>query len=140
MTNGDGRHIKRHKTTSYWMIRCPCHPGADGKGYVKEHRLVTEVYLGRFLRRNEHVHHKDGNGLNNSLENLELVTQQDHSQRHKYWLSSPTMGKGRKPWLYENVKCKRGGCGKLAKVNGYCNNHNRDVWRQNRRSLNLAYT
>lgn len=83
--HGEGRHIKKYKTNSYWMILCPCHPNADSKGYVQEHRLIMEVHLGRFLNKNEYVHHKDENGLNNSLENLELVTPQTHAQIHKYW-------------------------------------------------------
>jgi hypothetical protein len=36
------------------------------------HRQVMEQHLGRKLRPNETVHHKDGNRANNKIENLEL--------------------------------------------------------------------
>ena len=43
-----------------------------GERNVLEHRVVMERHLGRPLRRNETVHHRDGNRLNNDITNLEL--------------------------------------------------------------------
>tara|TARA_Y100000310_G_C20474566_1_gene711747 strand:- start:272 stop:685 length:414 start_codon:yes stop_codon:yes gene_type:complete len=135
-----GRYIKKYKAVSYWMVKCPCHPSADSKGYVKEHRLIVEVGLGGFLSPEWHVHHKDGDGLNNNTENLELISRSDHVKHHMYWATSPTMGKGRKPYKHFGELCAMYSCDKKAKSNRYCQNHNRDAWRQKRREVGLAYT
>lgn len=47
-------------------------------GHLYEHRAIMEKHLGRKLRRDEHVHHKNGNKLDNRLENLEVMNALDH--------------------------------------------------------------
>jgi len=41
-----------------------------------------EQSLDRPLTRREHIHHRDGDKLNNSLENLELLDISDHEHLH----------------------------------------------------------
>lgn len=54
------------------MVRLPDHPRARTNGYVFEHILVMESALGRHLRRDESVHHRNGVRDDNRLRNLEL--------------------------------------------------------------------
>jgi len=49
-----------------------------------EHRRVMEEMLGRPLRTDEHVHHKDGDTLNNSPDNLEVMSRSEHARLHVY--------------------------------------------------------
>ncbi|GEM_PF-6136717 len=44
------------------------------RDWVKKHRLVMATHLGRPLREDEYVFHKDGNYKNNELDNLELLS------------------------------------------------------------------
>lgn len=59
------------------------HPYAKSNGWIKEHRLVMERHLGRYLHPEEVVHHIDGNPQNNLIENLMLFPNaQSHINYH----------------------------------------------------------
>jgi len=61
------------RTSGYILVYSPNHPSAHKKGYVMEHRLIMESRLGRYLKKNELVHHKNGVKDDNRIENLEVV-------------------------------------------------------------------
>jgi hypothetical protein len=63
----------------YVAVKRPGHPNADSQGYIRLHRLIMSEHIGRPLKDYEEVHHKDGNGFNNDLSNLELLHHDIHS-------------------------------------------------------------
>lgn len=71
-------------SNGYVLIRVGAgHPLADVRGYAYEHRLVAFAMLGRQLRDDEVVHHRDGNKQNNGWHNLEVLTHAEHHAEHR---------------------------------------------------------
>ena len=66
----------------YILVDARNHPNADNRGYVRLHRLILEMKLGRYLTDKEDGHHKDGNTFNNDPENLEVMTRSEHTSLH----------------------------------------------------------
>jgi hypothetical protein len=59
----------------------------NGNSYEKTHgkhthRIVAEQMLGRSLKKDEIVHHIDGNKRNNNPSNLMVMTQSEHCRLH----------------------------------------------------------
>lgn len=66
----------------YYYRYIPEHPKSSKMGYVAEHRHVMENKIGRYLEKDEVVHHINENKLDNNIENLELLTVSQHSRLH----------------------------------------------------------
>lgn len=76
-----GGHRKRRRD-GYVAVFCPDHPMKSKDGYVMEHILVMEDHIGRYVTRDEVVHHKNHIRDDNRIENLELMTFKEHAGLH----------------------------------------------------------
>jgi hypothetical protein len=69
---GTRRKQESGRGKTYWQIKV-------GRGrWPLEHRWIIEQELGRKLRTDEHVHHVNGDGLDNRRENLQLLSASEH--------------------------------------------------------------
>lgn len=76
-----GGHTKKRRD-GYITVYVPDHPCATKEGYVMEHRLVMEEYIGRYLKKGEEVHHINGKRDDNRIENLALLSSKEHHALH----------------------------------------------------------
>lgn len=87
------RLTKSRKNGKYYkLIHVPNHPYSTKAGYVREHRLVMEKELGRYLEPWEVVNHiKEDETLNNDISNLEVMSKVEHDRMntplniHRRW-------------------------------------------------------
>ena len=66
---------RRQRRDGYWLIWTEA-------GERLEHRVVMASVLGRELRDDEIVHHRDGDKSNNDPRNLEIMSQAKHASIH----------------------------------------------------------
>lgn len=96
--------------------------------HIAEHRLVMESVLRRRLERFEFVHHRNHNRLDNRLENLELMSPQEHSQHHnqKYPIVKHCVVCGAEFTPHETKRSRQQICGnpecKTAIMRDHCHN------------------
>lgn len=82
-----GRRNRRCKyvrmDNGYRMIATKNHPkGRNKQNYVYEHVLIMEKHIGRLLKNDEMVHHKNEIKNDNRIENLQLMKKKDHYKFH----------------------------------------------------------
>jgi len=69
-------------SSGYVLIHVENYPFCITGNYAFEHRIVMEKHLGRFLKPEEEVHHKDKNRLNNRIKNLRLFKDKSSHMKH----------------------------------------------------------
>ncbi len=73
---------KKKRSDGYIAIYFPEHPKSSSDGYIMEHDLIMECYVGRWLKDDEIVHHKNKIRDDNRIENLQLMTKKEHARLH----------------------------------------------------------
>jgi len=74
--------LRLDKTLGYIYFIDKNHPLATAIGRVYYHRHVSSVKEGKWLTSEEQVHHIDENKVNNSPENLQIMTAKEHGKLH----------------------------------------------------------
>ena len=92
--------------SGYILVYTPDHPGArkPRMKYVPEHRLVMEKQLGRYLTRNEVVHHKNGIKNDNRPENLQIFTRNADHLKHELTGKCPKWTQDGKARLQQSMR------------------------------------
>lgn len=75
------RRKRRFRNVWYWAIKVS-DDEKPGNRWQLEHRAVMAKLLGRPLRPEEIVHHRNHNTLDSAANNLELTTKSAHSKHH----------------------------------------------------------
>lgn len=80
--------------SGYLRGRCVC-PFTGKNKYALLHHVVWEYSYG-IRKQGCHIHHIDGNRLNNTLSNLEILPASEHMRLSNLGLKKPNSGKGKK--------------------------------------------
>jgi hypothetical protein len=80
---------RRVDDKGYILINDVTHPNRPKRRYMLEHRLVMEKHLGRYLKKEEVVHHINSIPSDNRIENLMLFPNEiAHKKFHHQYTSS----------------------------------------------------
>ncbi len=75
-------NMKISKVANRTAIYNPSHPKANNRGYILYSRHLMENKIERYLKSDEIVHHINKNNLDNRIENLMIVSNNEHLKIH----------------------------------------------------------
>lgn len=75
--------IKKYKgPDGYIRYYLPEHPNCTKSGMIMAHRYIMEQHIGRLLSEVEKVHHINGIKDDNRIENLQIISGNNHQHHH----------------------------------------------------------
>lgn len=111
---------------------------------IKYARYLMEQHLGRKIKKDEVVHHINGDSSDDRIENLQVLKRRDHSIHHnpkKSWINTPCKNCGKETFRYDGKVKKNHFCSrkciniyvKPRKPNGKiveCTNCKKEVYKR----------
>lgn len=110
----------KREHSGYIEVWKPEHPSANLDGYVREHRLVIEESIGRYLEIGEVVHHINHVKDDNRLENLKLYKSTSEHLRYGHTLSIEEKAFDLVSCRMCKVKFYKSRCQVRITANNYC--------------------
>ena len=80
----------KYKLNNRWYIYKPEHPNSSRR-YIPQSRLVAGKILGRYLTKQEVIHHINGIKDDDRIENLYLFPSNSEHMRHHGWKIKPIL-------------------------------------------------
>ena len=77
-----GAGHKKVRKDGYIALYYPSHPRSNKEGYIMEHVYLMEKHIGRPLKSDEVVHHKNHKRDDNRIDNLQVMTFKEHCSLH----------------------------------------------------------
>jgi len=69
---------------NYYYIKLRVfHPKANKRGFIKRSHFIMEKHIGRYLKQGEIIHHINEITTDDRLENLKLMTSEEHTSYHQ---------------------------------------------------------
>lgn len=131
-TSCSSRHHHELRGIKGWSMQRGYRMIAVNGKHVREHRVIAERMIGRPLRRDEVVHHKNGIKDDNRPENLEVMTMGQHSLEHApvEVLRARNVKANQVRWGHMPKTCQEPGCGKPVNARGLCEPHYKQLRRR----------
>lgn len=92
-----------------WFVYAPNHPKCKHNGCVAEHILLAEEMIGRYLEKDEVVHHKNANRNDNSKENFCVMSKSSHMNLHRILgdIGITLLNQGQINLIFNNTKFEK---------------------------------
>lgn len=97
-----------------------CMKSENWLGYVYEHRIIAEDFMGRRLTAKEEVHHLNGIRDDNNPSNLLVLESSQHTKLHNWMKENGIENTGKSKIMSTSKKCKTCGDAISKESKAFC--------------------